>query len=291
MFKNLKNTIGLLILVAINLAGAQLVQAAGSKIQNRVNISAHIVAESVANLKDTEWTLYKATAINSNEKVSKSNLISTKISQFKGAIKSISLAEGQYVLKARYGKAVQAKIFKIDPKDANKFLNIKIVFNLGGLKLNSVLGNDKDKIKSGIHYNISNAETGKVIIETDDVTNIIYLNEGKYNISADFKGILTTSSIVEIKPNFLNQLTFNHKIGAINLNIDNIINGLKSPPPIWHIVGAKNKYDKQFQVSVNSRVFLPSGDYKLTVETPDAIFSQDFGIHPAQVIEFKIPKN
>ena len=259
----------------------------------RINMSAHVIESSIANLKDTQWTLYKSTSIvgaGEDETSDASNLISSKINSFKGAIHSIILPVGQYILKAQYGHAVGVKIFKIETEDKQSFLNLKMILNLGALKLSSTLGNGKDVIKDGVNYIVRNQETGKIIFETSDVAEIHYLNQGEYNVTARYKDIVVTEANVKILANNLNDVNIRHKVGQIDLIVDNIKDDINDIPPTWRIVGAKNRIDKQVASTTNESVLLPAGDYQLLIEWGEFSYATEFGMHPGQVIEFKIPR-
>lgn len=259
----------------------------------RINMSSHIIESSIANLKDTEWTLYKSTSIIGDGiegADDASNLVSSKIKSFTGAIQSIILPVGQYILKAQYGHAVRVKIFKVVADDKQSFLNLKMTFNLGALKLSSSLGNNKDVITSDVNYIIRNTETGKIIFETNDISKTYYLNQGEYNVTAHYKEIIVTEANIKILANNLNDVSIKHKVGQIDLNIDNIKADINDIPPTWRIVGAKNRIDRDVTSTSNESILLPAGDYQLLIEWGDFTYATEFGMHPGQVIEFKIPK-
>ncbi|PCI88660.1 MAG: hypothetical protein COB24_01455 [Hyphomicrobiales bacterium] len=259
----------------------------------RINMSAHIIESSIANLKATEWTLYKSTSIVGDGEEGtddESNLISSKIQSFTGAIQSIILPVGQYILKAQYGHAVRVKIFKVVAEDKQSFLNLKMTFNLGALKLSSSLGNSKDVISTDVNYIIRNTETGKIVLETSDISKTYYLNQGEYNVTAHYKDIIVTEANIKILANNMNDVSIKHKVGQIDLNIDNIKDDITDIPPTWHIIGAKNRIDKNVTSVTNENILLPAGDYQLLIEWGDFTYATEFGMHPGQVIEFKIPK-
>lgn len=256
----------------------------------RINMSAHIIESSIANLKDTQWTLYKSTSIVGGDETDSGNLVSTKINSFKGAIQSIILPTGQYILKAQYGNAVSVRIFEIDATDKQSFLNIKMVFHLGALKLSSSLGDKAAIIKDGVNYIVRNTETGKIAIETSDISKVYYLNQGDYNITAHYKDIIVTEANIKILANNLNDVNIKHKVGQINLNIDNIKADIHDIPPTWRIVSAKNRVNKDISTTQNESILLPTGDYQLLIEWGDFTYATEFGMHPGQVIDFKIPK-
>lgn len=256
----------------------------------RVNMSSHIIESSIANLKDTVWTLYKSTAITGSDKDTNSKLISKKIQTFNGAIKSILLQPGNYILRIQYGHAVHIRIFSVDPKVTGRFLNLKIIFKLGALKLSSTIGNNPKPVSAGVTYVIRNIKSGKIVLETSDVSKTYYLNKGDYNVTAHFKDIITTDAKITILPNNLNNVIIQHKVGKIDLNIDNVKSSIKDIPPTWRIVGAKNQVDKEIVTTENTSILLPSGDYQLIIEWNDYIYTREFSMHPAEIIEFKLPK-
>lgn len=260
----------------------------------RVNMSAHIIESSIANLKDTQWTLYKSMSIvgdgTEGTDDDASNLVSSKINSFTGAIQSLVLPVGQYILKAQYGHAVRVKIIKVEAEDKQSFLNLKMTFNLGGLKLSSSLGNNKEVIATDVNYIIRNIETGKIALETSDISKTYYLNQGDYNVTARYKDIIVTEANIKILANNLNDVSIKHKVGQINLNIDNIKDDISDIPPTWHIIGAKTRIDKNVTSTDNESILLPAGDYQLLIEWGDFTYTTEFGMHPGQVIEFKIPK-
>lgn len=258
----------------------------------RINMSAHIIESSIANLKDTQWTLYKSTSIvgASDDEGDDSNLISSKVNSYTGAIQSIVLPVGQYILKAQYGYAVGVKIFKVEAADKQSFLNIKMILNLGALKLSSSLGNRTETIKDGVNYIIRNQETGKIIFETSDVSKTYYLNQGDYNVTARYKDIVVTEANIKILANNMNDVNVKHKVGQVNLNIDNIKDDIDDVPPTWRIVGAKNRVDKEISSTTNESILLPAGDYQLLIEWGDFTYATEFGMHPGQIIEFAVPK-
>lgn len=277
-------------ILLVMLAVLAVSQASHAATRMRINMSAHIIESSIANLKDTQWTLYKSTAIQGSDTEIDANLISTKLNSHKGSIYSIVLGAGQYVLKAEYGNASVVKIFKVEKTAPNGFLNLKIVFNLGALNLSSTLGNEAQKIESDVDYVIRNAETDKIILETSDVSKTYYLNQGEYNISAKFSDITVTDAKVNILANNTNNVIIRHKVGQIELNLDNIKSDIGDKAPIWRVIGAKNRVKKEILASENQSILLPVGDYSLLIDWKDFSYSTDFGIHPGQVIEFKIPK-
>lgn len=265
-------------------------QAAISKYRMRVNLSAHIIDSSIANLKETNWTLYKTTVISGGDDATQNNMISTKIQSFTGAIKSLTLPVGQYVIKAKYGDAVSAKIFKVEETAAQNFLNLKVVFNLGGLQLSSSIGASQSIIEDGVNYIIRNLETSKIVFETDDVTRVFYLNEGEYNVTAKFQDIVVTDAKFKILANNINNVNIQHKVGQVNLNIDNIQANISDIPPTWRIIGQKNGFNQEINTTENESLLLLADDYKLLIEWQNYTYEQEFSLKPAQIIEFKIPK-
>lgn len=267
------------------------VQKAYSAAQMRVNMSAHIIESSIANLKDTQWTLYRSNSISGSDGGSDNNLISTKLQSFKGAIQSLVLPRGQYIIKAQYGDAVKVQAIKVELADPKSFMNLKIVFNLGGLQLSSSLGNKTDVIAKGVKYVIRSVETGKIILETEDISKTYYLLQGEYNITAQLSDVTVTDANVKIIANNMNDVRIRHKVGEVRLNSDNVKSADNLAPATWHIIGAKNNIN----IDVSSTepvkpILLPAGDYKLLIETSDFIYSKDFGMHPGQLIEFSVPQ-
>lgn len=255
-----------------------------------VNMSAHIIESSIANLKETEWTLYKTTVIAGGDANAKNNLISTKLNSFTGAIKSVVLPNGKYILRAQYGDAVSVKIFEIKDKASTNFINLKMVFNLGALKISSRLGNREEVIANGVKYVVRNIETGKLVLETEDISKTHYLNQGEYNITAHLNDITVTEANIKIIANNMNDVIIRHKVGEIKLNIDNIKSQIGDKQVIWRVQGAKSNIDKKIDTSEkSSSVFLPAGDYQLLTEWNDYSYITEFGMHPGQIIEFAIP--
>lgn len=268
-----------------------LTQNAYAATQMRVNMSAHIIESSIANLKETEWTLYKSTSISGGDDSDNSNLISTKLQSFKGPIQSIVLPVGQYIIKAQYGEAVKVQGIKVERDDPKTFLNLKIVFNLGALKLSSNLGNKKQIISSGVTYVVRNVASGKIVLETSDISKTHYLMQGDYNVTAQLSDVTVTDAMIKIIANNLNDVIIRHKVGEIHLNFDNIESKIGSLEPKWVIVGAKNSVNKEVSIADSDiPVLLPAGDYKLMFEWGDFVYTREFGIHPGQIIEFSIPK-
>ncbi|NRA87109.1 MAG: hypothetical protein HRU28_06880 [Rhizobiales bacterium] len=259
-------------------------------VEMRINLSAHVIDSSVANLKATEWTIYNTSTISSSEPNKADAIVTKKIEQFTGAIKSLSLPSGDYIIKAKYGHAVAVKIIKFNDEVAEKFLNIKMIFDLGSLKLSSTIGNSSTIIEDDVTYIVRDVETGKIIIETDDVSVNYYLNQGDYNITAKYKDISVTEAKVKIIANNQNETNFIHKVGQVNLNIDNIKNDIKDLVPTWRILGSKDRIDKEISSTENAEIQLPIGDYQLMIEWDNHVYTREFEMLPAQIIEFKIPK-
>lgn len=265
--------------------------AAIAKFNMRVNLSSHIISSSIANLNDTVWTLYKTTTISGGDVTTKNNAISTKVQTFTGAIKSLTLPVGQYVIKAQFGHAVSAKVFKVEQSDDKKFLNLKIIFDLGALRLSSSIGNDPNLVPHGVvDYMVRNTETGKIVFETKDVTSVFFLNAGDYNITAKFRDIMVTDAKFKILANNLNEVNIKHNVGQLNLNIDNIIADIKDIPPTWQLIGVNNDIHKEVSGIESSSLLLPIGDYKLKIDWAGYVYEQEFKLKAAEIVEFKIPK-
>ena len=272
-----------------SLAIATFVSAA-SKINMRINMSAHIIASSIANLNDTKWTLYKTTSISSGDENEEPNLISTKLEQYKGSIKSLSLPDGQYLIKAQYGNATLVKPLIVKASTEKLFKNVKFVFNLAGLKLSSYIGNSDNLINQNVTYIVRNEETSKVELETTDPTKTYFLKQGDYKVTASYKDVVVTEANVKLLANNLNDIKIRHKIGQVNINIDAIKADITDIPPTWRFIGAKSRINKEITTLKNQNILLPIGDYQVVIEWNGYIYSQEFEVLPAQVIEFKLPK-
>lgn len=266
--------------------------AAIAKFNMRVNLSAHIISTSIANLNDTVWTLYKTTTISGGDVTTKNNAISTKLQTFTGAIKSITLPVGQYVIKAQFGHAVSAKVFKVEQSDTQKFLNLKIVFELGALRLSSSIGNDPSLVPQGVvDYMVRNTQTDKIVFETQEVSNVFFLNKGSYAVTAKFRDIVVTDAKFKILSNNLNEVNVHHNVGQLDLNIDNIIDDIKDIPPTWQLIGVNNNIHKEISGTQSTSLLLPTGDYKLMIDWDGYVYNQEFKLKPADIVEFKIPKH
>ncbi len=255
-----------------------------------INLSAHIIDSSVANLKDTKWTLYKNTIIEGNDPTGKVEIITTKQQEFTGSVKSLMLSSGQYVIRAQYGNAVVAKVFKFDETIGKPFLNLKLVFNLGALKLSSTIGNNHTLLTQDVRYVIRDIKSQKIVFETSDASKTYFLNQGNYNITAYYKNIIVTEANIRILANNLNLINISHQVGQINLNVDNVLSSIKDIAPTWRILGAQNRIDKEYLTTKNTEVQLPVGDYQLIIEWNNTTYTREFSILPAQIIEFKLPK-
>ncbi|MGI9513731.1 MAG: hypothetical protein ACR2OL_12585 [Anderseniella sp.] len=140
---------------------------------------------------------------------------------YKGArpIADIPLEPGNYRIEARYGSVSTVKPVVLAK---GQHLDLTFVFNVGGLRTLSTLGNEPlpQKMRA-VHraYAINGSSAGQLIATSQRQGGLMRLGAGTYRLESEIEpGNTVTHTEVTIKPGILTSLNLDHEAGIAVIN-------------------------------------------------------------------------
>ena len=140
---------------------------------------------------------------------------------YKGSrpIADIPLKPGNYRIEARYGSVSAVKPVVLT---RSQHLGLTFVFNVGGLRTLSTLGNEPLPHKMrAVHraYAINGANSGRLIASSEQQGGLMRLGAGTYRLESEIEpGNTVTHTEVTIKPGILTSLNLDHEAGIAVIN-------------------------------------------------------------------------
>lgn len=155
-------------------------------------------------------------------------------------VADISLKPGNYRLEAQYGSA---SIIKPVVLLKGQHLGLTFIFNVGGLRTLSTLGNEPlpPKLRA-VHkaYAINGISAGQLIATSDLQGGLMRLGAGTYRLESEIEpGNTITHTEVTIKPGVLTTLSLDHEAGVAVVDApENIRWSLSSREKTWRTSGS-----------------------------------------------------
>jgi len=134
-------------------------------------------------------------------------------------VADIPLEPGNYRIEARYGSVSAVKPVVLTK---GQHLGLTFVFNVGGLRTLSTLGNEPlpHRVRA-VHraYAVNGASSGKLIATSDQQGGLMRLGAGTYRLESEIEpGNTVTHTEVTIKPGILTSLNLDHEAGIAVIN-------------------------------------------------------------------------
>ena len=155
-------------------------------------------------------------------------------------VANISLEPGNYRLEAQYGSV---SIIKPVVLVEGQHLGLTFVFNVGGLRTLSTLGNEPlpPKLRA-VHkaYAINGISAGQLIATSDLQGGLMRLGAGTYRLESEIEpGNTVTHTEVTIKPGVLTSLNLDHEAGIAVVDApDNVQWSVSSQEKTWKTTGS-----------------------------------------------------
>ncbi len=129
-------------------------------------------------------------------------------------VADIPLEPGNYRIEARYGSVSAVKPVILTE---GQHLGLTFVFNVGGLRTLSTLGNEPlpGQVRA-VHraYAVNGASSGKLVATSDQQGGLMRLGAGTYRLESEIEpGNTVTHTEVTIKPGILTSLNLDHEAG------------------------------------------------------------------------------
>ncbi len=154
-------------------------------------------------------------------------------------IADIPLEPGNYRIEARYGNVSAVKPVVLTK---GQHIGLTFVFNVGGLRTLSTLGNEPlPRRARAVHraYAINGTGAGRLIATSDQQGGLMRLGAGTYRLESEIEpGNTVTHTEVTIKPGILTSLNLDHEAGiAIFDAPDGVPWSVGSKEKNWHRSG------------------------------------------------------
>ncbi|MEO9874687.1 MAG: hypothetical protein ABJM26_13270 [Anderseniella sp.] len=154
-------------------------------------------------------------------------------------VADIPLEPGNYRIEARYGSVSAVKPIVLTK---GQHLGLTFVFNVGGLRTLSTLGNEPlpQRVRA-VHraYAVNGSSSGKLIATSDQQGGLMRLGAGTYRLESEIEpGNTVTHTEVTIKPGILTSLNLDHEAGIAVINApDGVPWSVGSREKNWHRSG------------------------------------------------------
>ena len=154
-------------------------------------------------------------------------------------VADIPLEPGNYRIEARYGSVSAVKPVVLAK---GQHLGLTFVFNVGGLRTLSTLGNEPlpGQVRA-VHraYAVNGASSGKLIATSDQQGGLMRLGAGTYRLESEIEpGNTVTHTEVTIKPGILTSLNLDHEAGIAIVDApDGVPWSVNSREKNWHRSG------------------------------------------------------
>ncbi len=129
-------------------------------------------------------------------------------------VADVQLEPGNYRIEARYGSVTT---FKPVVLAKGQHLGLTFIFNVGGLRTLSTLGNEPlPRRVRAVHraYAINGTRSGRLIATSDRQGGLMRLGAGTYRLESEIEpGNTVTHTEVTIKPGILTSLNLDHQAG------------------------------------------------------------------------------
>lgn len=129
-------------------------------------------------------------------------------------VADVPLEPGNYRIEARYGNVSAVKPVVLT---RGQHLGLTFVFNVGGLRALSTLGNEPlPRRVQAVHkaYAINGTSAGRLVATSDQQGGLMRLGAGTYRLESELEpGNTVTHTEVTIKPGILTSLNLDHEAG------------------------------------------------------------------------------
>ncbi len=192
-----------------------------------------------------------------------------------GGAATIPLPVGQYLVHAAFGRAGVTKRIEIGPSPQSEYLNL----NAGGLRLNSIVGDNRIPDAGKIHFEISiESEEGEREIVARGVRpgRVVGLKAGVYHVVSRYGEVnAIVRADIEVPAGKLTDVTMRHTGAEVTLKLVEQPGGEALANTNWTVLtsGGDTVHES---VGAFPRIILAEGSYTAVARHKNAIYTRDF---------------
>jgi hypothetical protein len=194
-----------------------------------------------------------------------------------GGTTTMKLAPGDYLVHAAFGRAGATKRVTIADDDQMESL----VLNAGGLKLDSVVGEDRPIPAEQLSFEVlQQDETGEMVTVVPNAApgRVLRLSAGTYHVVSRYGGVnAIVRADIDVEAGKLTEAVMRHTGAEVTLKLVSVEGGEALANTSW-TVATQDGIDVHESVGAFPSIILAAGNYTAVAKHQDQIYSRDFTV-------------
>jgi hypothetical protein len=192
-----------------------------------------------------------------------------------GGTSTVQLPTGEYFVHAAFGRAGATK--RVTILDDSQMESV--VLNAGGLKLDSVVGEDQPAPPERLSFEIlQENESGDLlaVVPNASANRVIPLSAGTYHVVSRYGGVnAVVRADIEVEPGKLTEATMRHTGAEVTLKLVSEEGGEALANTSWAVT-TQDGITVHESIGAFPSIVLAAGTYTAVAKHQDEIYSRDF---------------